>query len=60
MAATAGAVACGYFFFGDGPGATLGEPDREIPPLAVGTSEVRFELKNNTRHTVRVVGFALC
>ncbi len=50
-----------YFVPGDGPGATIDEPDREFPACAVGQRlEVTFRIHNPTGHTVRIVGLAEC
>jgi hypothetical protein len=55
----AAAVYC-YFHPEDAPGASIDEPDREFPALAVGSNEVSFRLHNPTQHPVRVVGYRFC
>jgi len=49
-----------YFWVPDAPGAILDETTRDLPSLAVGRHEVRFQLENPTRHVVRVVGAGEC
>jgi hypothetical protein len=49
-----------YFYLSDAPGATIDEPDREFPALAVGNNEVRFRFHNPTGHAIRVVGYQFC
>jgi len=49
-----------YYYLDDAPGATIDEPDREFPALAVGHNETTLRLHNPTRHTVRVVGYQFC
>jgi hypothetical protein len=54
------AAGCDYFFLQDAPGAAIVEPDRTFPTLAVGKNDVRFQLRNPTRHAVRVIGCQGC
>ncbi len=49
-----------YYLQTDAPGASIDEPDREFPNLAVGENQVRFRVHNPTRHTVRIVGCSFC
>ena len=55
-------AAAGYCYFHpeDAPGATIDDPDREFPALAVGKNTITFRLHNPTQHPVRIVGYQFC
>jgi hypothetical protein len=48
-----------YYIETDEPGAVM-ESQREFADLSVGSHVVKIELKNPTRHKVRVVGCGTC
>lgn len=54
------AAVAAYFWVPDAPGAVVEAPERSLTGLGVGEHEVRFELRNPTRHPVRIVGAQTC